>query len=633
LTVNRERNIDQALLLEMDHIGSTSVEGMYAKPIIDILLVRGQVRENYGATTYDETIDTLVNLGYTPKHKRQSRFTESNTLIKEGFIIHCELVFSSEGSHFIVLREYLRAHADARDKYNEYKKRLLSNTKSIIIKEYTSRKDRFLDNLMKEAINWYHKNEKYVHIGDLDQKTKQWSCCNALEREGNSIYAENNSYKYGPVGCCQPGLKTKSYHPGRYCVTEYNFVRGWWTCCSQGQNSIGCVKVRALANGDGINKYFSFCIISKKYFHLAVLVLLNDCEKWGIDSVCRWVQSLVTINIDYSSHFRQQGITGHVLLTIVDDAILQDLGVSSLLHRRLFVKAIQELKVSLVDVSSKKMTTTTTKKVFYDQFEGDFAPIVSVSEMENDATTIYENVLACQLTNEKHRTIISHVSNWLGILPSCYKIDFIEYVFNAGRYRMFLGQLEAIENRQKDPAFQPKLNEESNFSERCRVLARLDALCEQVSHNRNVRIVRMWHGCRRNALSSLLSHGFATLGTLDDGWYGKAMYFTSSAKYATRYCDVDGDGCLIMCYIILLNPFPVISADAPLNVSPTKFRFYGRGNHKNYQCHYIPVSPVSTASTMDYRPPSTGIDDAIYDELAVFQETCILPQFVVHLKS
>jgi hypothetical protein len=141
----------------------------------------------------------------------------------------------------------------------------------------------------------------------------------------------------------------------------------------------------------------------------------------------------------------------------------------------------------------------------------------------------------------------------------------------------------------------------------------------------------MWHGCRRSVLSSLLSHGFATLGTLDDGWYGKAMYFTSSAKYATRYCSTNG-GCLIMCYIVLLNRFPVVSADAPLNVSPTKFRFYGRGNHKNYQCHYIPVSPVGGEASMDFRPPSTDTNDAIYDELAVFQETCILPQIVVHFQ-
>ncbi len=57
----------------------------------------------------------------------------------------------------------------------------------------------------------------------------------------------------GYIGCCQPGLKRENYHPGRYYNTEYNFVRGWWTCCSQGWNSNGCVKLRLLPDGNSKN--------------------------------------------------------------------------------------------------------------------------------------------------------------------------------------------------------------------------------------------------------------------------------------------------------------------------------------------------------------------------------------------
>jgi len=363
------------------------------------------------------------------------------------------------------------------------------------------------------------------------------------------------------------------------------------------------------------------------------IVLEKDCQKWSVNSVCRWVQSLENINKDYSDNFRQHGINGHVLLTSIDDEVLQDLGVLTVLHRKLFLKSIDELKSSLVNTNTTNvlLLSKESKKSYYDQFHGDFTPLLSIHEMADDTTLTYQNVSACQLTSPKHSHIVSRIHNWLGMLPSRYKIEKIEYVFNAARYRMFLGQLETVQNRQIQPAFQPKLNEENNHEERERVLERLDALCQQVSHTRRARIVRMWHGCRPNILSNLLSDGFATLGTLDDGWYGKAMYFTSSAKYATRYSGENG-GCLIMCYIILLNPFPIISADAPLNVSPTKFRFYGRGNYKNYQCHYIPVSPTGGSDTWDYRPPSTGTDDAIYDELAMFQEAAILPQIVIHFK-
>ncbi|CAF2050528.1 unnamed protein product [Rotaria magnacalcarata] len=95
----------------------------------------------------------------------------------------------------------------------------------------------------------------------------------------------------------------------------------------------------------------------------------------------------------------------------------------------------------------------------------------------------------------------------------------IEYIFNPDHYRMFLGQLGTVENCQMESAFQSKLGMENSPKERQLVLDRLDTLCQQVSHNRRrARIVRMWHGYRKNILLNLLSDGFATLGFLDDGW-------------------------------------------------------------------------------------------------------------------
>lgn len=76
------------------------------------------------------------------------------------------------------------------------------------------------------------------------------------------------------------------------------------------------------------------------------LALLTDCEKWGINSACRWVKSLKDINKDYSDNFHEQGVNGHLLLTLIDDAVLQDLGVPTVLHRKIILKAINELKES-----------------------------------------------------------------------------------------------------------------------------------------------------------------------------------------------------------------------------------------------------------------------------------------------
>ncbi|CAF3381042.1 unnamed protein product [Rotaria sp. Silwood1] len=325
-------------------------------------------------------------------------------------------------------------------------------------------------------------------------------------------------------------------------------------------------------------------------------------------------------------------IDGDLLLTSVDDDILkEDIGITTLLHRRLILKAIDELKKSCSSEFPLTTATTSNKnKDFSKQFEGDFTPLLPMNEMILNET--YPNVSSCELTEKRHPSIVSHIHKWVGCLPSGRKIDKIEHVFNSNRYRVFLGQLEAVENRQYQQAFQPNLNNENSRGQRKNVLKRLEVLCQLVKHNRDLPIARMWHGCRKNDLRHILSDGFAALSSLDDGYFGKGIYFSSSTKYVTRYCGGKG-GCLIMCYILISNPFPIVTADAPPSVPPERFRFFGKGNHKNYQCHYIPVSPTDDGDEWDFRPPSSGIiDDAIYDELVVFQEAYILPQIVVHLK-
>ena len=180
-----------------------------------------------------------------------------------------------------------------------------------------------------------------------------------------------------------------------------------------------------------------------------------------MSSVCRWEKSFKDINKDYSDSFREHGINGHLLLTSVDDEVLRDAGESTVLHRKLFLKAIDELKEPSITSSSNRLSSLSkeSQKSYYDEFRGDFAALLSVHDMNEAATSNYRQTSACQL-------------------------DKIEFVFNVGYYPVFLGHIEAVENRQTQTEFQPKLHGENSFAERQRVLERLDSLCQQVSHNR-----------------------------------------------------------------------------------------------------------------------------------------------------
>lgn len=57
---------------------------------------------------------------------------------------------------------------------------------------------------------------------------------------------------------------------------------------------------------------------------------------------------------------------------------------------------------------------------------------------------------------EIHKPIIARVHEALGS-KLVKKIKSIQVVFNPNRYRLFLGQLEAVENRSQEAAFQRTL--------------------------------------------------------------------------------------------------------------------------------------------------------------------------------
>ena len=355
-----------------------------------------------------------------------------------------------------------------------------------------------------------------------------------------------------------------------------------------------------------------------------IVLDLKRCQEWSCEEVCKWIQSLGTIYETYVDGFKRHEIDGYRLLKIVDDDALSEFGVNSSHNRRVILDGINQL-------NNRSEPATPTSSIgfsdFYNEFLGDFVLPLHLSD------SAYPDTQSCILKpreNKIHAKLYDQIIGWLGPLPSEIDIDRIELVHNPESYRMFLQQINRTERKQTHEAFQPHLYMESNAIERSNVLDQLQTLTNQVKHNRSASIVRVWHGCKSSIVSELVSNGFAALSKLDNGWYGKAMYFTSSGEYAAKYTNPTG--CLVMCYVILLNPFPVITDDAPVGVSSKTFRFYGTGNYANYQCHYIPVAPVKEDTVWNFRPPPNGVQDARFDEFAIFQQSDILPQIIVHLK-
>ncbi|MBF9002358.1 GrpB family protein [Vibrio sp. NFV-1] len=147
-----------ANIYAIHHIGSTSVEGLCAKPIIDILL------EVNSLDTLDSESAKMASLGYLAKGEfgiKGRRYFQKGG-IQRTHQVHAFLAGSPEVKRHIAFRDYLRAFPDVAFKYGEIKKAgaLMCNND---IDVYIDYKNSFIKEHEAKALRWKSasKNHQY----------------------------------------------------------------------------------------------------------------------------------------------------------------------------------------------------------------------------------------------------------------------------------------------------------------------------------------------------------------------------------------------------------------------------------------------------------------------------------------
>ncbi|AXY74260.1 GrpB family protein [Paraflavitalea soli] len=175
----QEKAIIEAALAPLapvvEHIGSTSVPGLGAKPIIDMLVGVGQEAQ------LDQTIQPMMAAGYTYFRKHEPampyrRFyvrligplgqtAPAKVDIGEPFVIgqdfksvtHIHLLVKDtiHWTRHIAFRDYLRTHPDIAAQYDTLKRTIsLRDFKDGIA--YNEAKDHFMKKVEAEALDWYN---------------------------------------------------------------------------------------------------------------------------------------------------------------------------------------------------------------------------------------------------------------------------------------------------------------------------------------------------------------------------------------------------------------------------------------------------------------------------------------------
>ncbi|MDF2548510.1 MAG: hypothetical protein K0R93_3408 [Anaerosolibacter sp.] len=106
-------------IVTIEHVGSTSVEGLSAKPIIDIdIIIEGYHK-------FEDVKSRLKNLGYCHegdlgiKDREAFSYTEKHECMTHHLYVCPQ--DSNELKRHVVFRDYLRTHKEDREKYSAIK--------------------------------------------------------------------------------------------------------------------------------------------------------------------------------------------------------------------------------------------------------------------------------------------------------------------------------------------------------------------------------------------------------------------------------------------------------------------------------------------------------------------------------
>jgi GrpB-like predicted nucleotidyltransferase (UPF0157 family) len=138
-------------LLAIHHIGSTSIPGIYAKPIIDMLAVVSDI------AVIDRCHADLAALGYVakgefgiPGRRYFYRNTDAGTRTHQ---IHAFQAGSTGATRHLAFRDYLLAHPEVALSYSDLKRKLAA-AHAEDIEAYMDGKDGFIKDVEAQALAW-----------------------------------------------------------------------------------------------------------------------------------------------------------------------------------------------------------------------------------------------------------------------------------------------------------------------------------------------------------------------------------------------------------------------------------------------------------------------------------------------
>lgn len=142
-------------IIAIHHIGSTSIPGIYAKPVIDLLIA---IKDINAIDKYDSQMKAL---GYLPKGENgiEGRRFYLKGEYDRTHHVHVFQVNSSEIERHLIFRDYMIAHPQEAKAYEELKRGLAEKYR-YDNEGYCTGKNDFIQDIDQKAELWWKNTKK-----------------------------------------------------------------------------------------------------------------------------------------------------------------------------------------------------------------------------------------------------------------------------------------------------------------------------------------------------------------------------------------------------------------------------------------------------------------------------------------
>jgi GrpB-like predicted nucleotidyltransferase (UPF0157 family) len=148
------RKIFDDEVIRFEHFGSTSVHGLKAKPVIDMMCIVKDIER------IDSFNDKMKGLGYDvagdwgiPGRRLFRKGGENRT-----HHIHFYQIDNPQIDRHLIFRDYLRSHPEEAARYSRFKEELAARFENT--REYSPAKKAFVSEMEQQALKWFVESQE-----------------------------------------------------------------------------------------------------------------------------------------------------------------------------------------------------------------------------------------------------------------------------------------------------------------------------------------------------------------------------------------------------------------------------------------------------------------------------------------